>query len=159
MRRAEKEIADRGEIDSILRANTVCRLGMADGPQPYVIPMSYGYDGEHLYFHCAREGRKLDILRKNPLVCFEVDCDVALRDESLVCRKTMRYTSVVGNGRAAILEGRDNVLPALDLLMAQHYGPGTREYDEGKLDHITVIKVIIDSVSGKRSGARPPGQA
>lgn len=156
MRRAEKEITDRGEIDQILRSNTVCRLGLADGPQPYVIPMSYGYDGECLYFHCAAEGRKLDIIRRNPLVCFEVDCDVAVREETLVCRKSMRYTSVVGNGRAVILDDGDEVLHALDVVMAQHYGPRAREYDPEKIGQLLAIKVVIDSITGKRSGPAVP---
>lgn len=123
--------------------------------------MSYGYGGECLWSHCATEGRKLDILRKNLLVCFEVDCDVAVRDEPLACKKPMRYRGVVGTWRATILEGGENVLQALDVLMAQHYGPGTRGHDEQKLDRITVIKVTIGPLAGKRSGMgeRSKGQA
>ena len=71
MRRQEREISDRAAIDAIIRACQVCRLGMVDGDLPYIVPMSFGYDGRALYFHCATQGRKLDVLRRRPRVCFE----------------------------------------------------------------------------------------
>jgi len=73
MRRTEKEIENRAEIDSIIRRNQVCRVGLSEQGSPYVVPLCFGYDGESLYFHCAREGRKLDILRQNDKVCLETD--------------------------------------------------------------------------------------
>ena len=76
MRRSDREIRDRSSIDGILHAASVCHLALCDGDRPYVVPMSYGYDGDRLYFHCASEGRKLDVVRRNPNACFAVEVGV-----------------------------------------------------------------------------------
>ncbi len=65
MRRNDSEITDRKDIDGIIRRCRVCRLAMCDGSQPYIVPLSFGYDGSFLYFHTAREGRKIDIIKRN----------------------------------------------------------------------------------------------
>ena len=75
MRRQEREIRDEAEIQEILEKGLVCRLGLYDGQYPYVVPLNYGYRNGCIYFHCAREGRKIDILKKNDRVCIEVDID------------------------------------------------------------------------------------
>jgi nitroimidazol reductase NimA-like FMN-containing flavoprotein (pyridoxamine 5'-phosphate oxidase superfamily) len=68
MRRSEREIKDRAVIDAIIRQCLVCRLGLSDGEEPYIVPLCFGYDGEALYVHSASDGRKIDILRKNSRV-------------------------------------------------------------------------------------------
>ncbi len=64
MRRQEREIRDEAEIQEILEKGLVCRLGLYDGQYPYVVPLNYGYRNGCMYFHCAREGRKIDILKR-----------------------------------------------------------------------------------------------
>ncbi len=100
MRRNDREITDRRAIDDIIRRSRVCRLGLCDGGQPYIVPMSFGYDGEALYFHAASQGRKIDVLTKNNRVCFEfyILHDVIRADRP--CRWGMRYESVIGFGTA-----------------------------------------------------------
>jgi uncharacterized protein len=78
MRRAEKEITNRGEIDSILSKATVCRIGFYDQRTPYIVPMNFGYSDNCLYLHSAPQGKKIELLKRNPLVCFEVEHDVAI---------------------------------------------------------------------------------
>ena len=73
MRKVEREIRDQAEILAIMNEALVCRLGFSDEGTPYVVPMNFGLGENCLYLHCAREGRKLDILRKNDRVCFEMD--------------------------------------------------------------------------------------
>ena len=75
MRKKEREITDIGEIEKIIRKATVCRLGLALNDVPYVVPLSFGYADKTLYLHGAKEGKKLDIIRQNNRVCFEVDVD------------------------------------------------------------------------------------
>jgi hypothetical protein len=103
MRRTEKEIG-RAEIDSIIRRSQVCRLGLSDQGAPYVVPLCFGYDGQALYFHCAKEGRKLDILRRNERVCFEFDIVEGMVETEQACGWTIRYQSVIGFGRASVVE-------------------------------------------------------
>lgn len=151
MRRADKEIADRGEIDRILRKATVCRLGLVDGAAPYIVPLSFGYDGSTLYFHSAREGKKIDLLRRNPAVRFEVDVDVEPVPSGTSCGWTMRYRSVIGSGTASFVEEPGEKSAALGIIMRQ-YTDGPCEFPEETLRKIEVFKVVIGEISGKVSG-------
>ena len=72
MRRRDKEITDQAELRRILQDARVCRLAMCDGDRPYLVPMSFALDGDDLVLHSARSGRKLEVLARNPAVCFEV---------------------------------------------------------------------------------------
>lgn len=65
VRRKDKEITNRAEIEGILKKAFICHLGLSDGDLPYVVPMNYGYEDGHIYLHCATEGKKLDIIKKN----------------------------------------------------------------------------------------------
>jgi uncharacterized protein len=150
MRQAEREIKDRAAIDDLIKRAVVCRLGMVDGDEPYIVPMSFGYDGKSLFFHCAKEGRKIDILRRNDKVCFEMDLDVEPIKGDVACKWSMRYQSVEGVGRAYLLDDADGKRHALDLIMA-HYTTGPFEYVERGFDLTLIIRVDIESVSGKRS--------
>lgn len=64
MRRAEKEITNRREIDSILLKATVCRIGFIDHETAYIVPLNFGYSDNCLYFHSAPNGKKIDLLKK-----------------------------------------------------------------------------------------------
>jgi len=75
MRKKEKEITDKTEIESIILRSSVCRLALSEDNQPYIIPLCFGYEENTLYFHSALEGKKLGILRSNNKVCFEFDSD------------------------------------------------------------------------------------
>ena len=73
MHRPEKEIRDRGEIEAVLREAEVGRLGTCSGGEPYVVPLQFAYHDGRVVFHCARRGKKLENIARNPRVCFEVD--------------------------------------------------------------------------------------
>ena len=77
MRRSDREITDLGEILSIINDCKVIHLAMVDDGEPYLLPLNFGYACEggafSFFCHSAREGRKLDILRKNPTVAFEME--------------------------------------------------------------------------------------
>jgi len=75
MRRNEREIYDREEMEAIIQRAQVCRIGLSEKDVPYIVPMDFGYEGNCLYFHCASEGKKLDMIRQNSKVCFEMDID------------------------------------------------------------------------------------
>ena len=66
MRRADKEIVDRDELHRILDEAMVMRLGVLDGGRPYVVPLNFAREGDDLWFHAAKTGRKLDCLRAAP---------------------------------------------------------------------------------------------
>jgi nitroimidazol reductase NimA-like FMN-containing flavoprotein (pyridoxamine 5'-phosphate oxidase superfamily) len=66
MRRTEKEITNRREIDLILSKATVCRIGFIDNEIPYIVPLNFGYSNNCLYFHSAPNGKKIELLKKIP---------------------------------------------------------------------------------------------
>jgi uncharacterized protein len=148
MRKTEREIRDRSTIDTMIRNSQVCRLGLTDGTEPYVVPLCFGYDGRSLYFHCAPEGRKIELLRRNNQVCFEFDQIDEIIENEQACRWGMRFRSVIGSGTASFLEAPEEKRQALTLLM-QQYSPKAFTFPEDILAHTTVIKIEIESISGK----------
>lgn len=150
MRRHEREIREETEIHEILEKSLVCRLGLYDGRYPYVVPLNYGYRDGRLYFHSAREGRKIDILKNNDRVCIEVDIDSRIVRGDAPCRWAAKYRSVIGFGRARIVDDEAEKKAALDVIMA-HYGGQGGEYDEKSLQRTCVIEVVIENMTGKQS--------
>lgn len=151
MRRQDKEITDINEIESIIRQSSVCRLAVCDGETPYIIPLCFGFDGKGLYFHSATEGYKLGLIRRNPKVCFEFDTDVELMKNEKNCSVGMRYHSVIGRGTAVIVDDADEIKAGLDAIVHQ-YGGQPSAYPEDILQKVTVIRVDIESITGKKSG-------
>ena len=150
MRRQEREIRDEAEIQEILEKALVCRLGLYDGQYPYVVPLNYGYRNRCMYFHCAREGKKTDILKKNGRVCIEVDIDFRVVRGETPCRWTAKYRSVIGFGRARIIDDEREKKAGLDVIMA-HYGGSGGGYDEKSLQRTSLIEVVLESITGKQS--------
>lgn len=151
MRRKDKEITDRDVIDSIINESIFCRLALAEDDKPYIVPLSFGYDGTALYFHGAPEGKKIDIIRKNSSVCFELESDCEPIQSGTGCDWSVRYKSVIGFGKAQLIEDIDSKLRALEIIM-KHYSGQSFEYPEKKIHKTAVIRVDIETVTGKKSG-------
>lgn len=154
MRRNEREITDKDEIIAILqRANTV-RIAFSDEKCPYIVPMSFGLEDAGgdltLYFHCAGEGRKLELLRKSPRVCFEADGGFELMTGEKACMWSCRYESVIGEGEMRLAETREEKRRGLDAVMRHYSGKGGWDYPDAMLDRTTVLILPVDTVSGKR---------
>jgi nitroimidazol reductase NimA-like FMN-containing flavoprotein (pyridoxamine 5'-phosphate oxidase superfamily) len=148
MRRSEHEVTDRAEIDGLIDRAQVCRLGLSVDGLPYVVPLSFGYDGAALYFHSAEEGRKIDMIRANPNACFEMDLDYELVLGEGSCACTVKYRSVIGFGKARVLEDREEKRRGLETLMA-HYGRPGVEFDDASVDGVAVIRVDVETVTCK----------
>ncbi len=150
MRRKDKEITDKKEIENILKKSQICRIGMVDGDKPYIVPVNFGYKHDTLFFHTALEGRKIDLMKKNPNICFEVDHIEKFKKAKLACDWSIEYKSVIGEGRAKLLYDPEEKKKGLDMIMAQYSGR-TFEYPVENLEKTLVIKVIIDKMTGKQS--------
>jgi len=151
MRKKDKEIVDVAAVEDVLRRAAVCRLGLCRDDMPYVVPVCFGFEDGALYFHCAKEGKKLDILRKNSNVCFEVDIDCEIVEVGQACGWGMKYKSVVGFGKAVILEDAELKRKGLDVIM-RHYSNGDFGYSEETVEKTAVIKIEIQSMTGKQAG-------
>lgn len=152
MRRHEKEITDPRELRRILEAARVCRLAMVDGGRPYLVPLSFALDGDDLVLHSAREGRKLDALRRNPSVCFEVEEGVEVAPGGSACGFGMRFRTVIGFGEAEVVEDRAERARLL-ALFGPRYGAPEGALPEAELGRTTVLRVRVRELTGKRSPA------
>jgi hypothetical protein len=151
MRRKDKEITDIKEIEGIIKKAIYCRIGLVDGDEPYIVPVCFGYERNALYFHSASEGRKVELMRKNNKVCFEIDTDVeVVKPEEPSCDWTMKYRSVIGVGRAHILEGDEEKSYGLRLIL-KHYTGGDFSFPKAELDSVLVARIDIESITGKKS--------
>lgn len=150
MRRSDKQITDPAEIETIIRGSSVCRLAFCDAGQPYLVPLSFGYRNGTLYFHSAREGKKIDILRSNDRVCFEFDLGGQVVKSGEVCNWGVAYRSVIGTGRAVFIEDLPEKRHALAVII-DHYGGKDRELPLASVNNIAVFAVRIEEMSGKQA--------
>ena len=150
MRRKEKEIENKGAIEDIIARADVCRVGFVDGDQPYIVPVNFGYRDGVLFFHCAREGRKLDIIRKNNRVCLEIDIDHEMAINDVACEWGFKYKSVMGTGRAFIVDDYNEKCRALNIIMA-HYTDKNFTYREDRVSEIYIVRIETDGLSGKQA--------
>ncbi len=144
MTRRERQITDINEIIKILDKSKVVHLGLVDGDEPYVVPMNYGYvleDGKlTIYLHGANRGRKLDLIRANPKVFFEMDCDIVPFEGNIACEYGITYASVMGRGIAEIVEDTEEKKFALSTLMKTQTGKDF-EFEDKMTKIVTVIKI------------------
>ena len=150
MRRREREIRDERQMRDILERGLVCRLGLSDGRYPYVVPMSFGIRDGRLYLHSAGEGKKIDLIRRNNRVCFEVDVNAQVAPGEAPCRWSMKYRSVIGFGTARILDDLEEKRAGLGAVMA-HYGGPEGPFDGKSLERTCVIEIVIERMTGKQS--------
>ena len=152
MRRADKEVTDPRIIDELFAIATVCRIAMIDRGEPYVVPVNYGYRDNTLYIHSAAAGRKIDVLRRNSRVCFEIESASEITRRAEPCHWGTRARSLIGYGRVKILTDRAEKKRGLDIIMA-HYGKtDLHAYDEKQLDAVVILRIAIESVACKQLG-------
>lgn len=162
MTRRELEITDEREILDILNRSMIVHIGLVDGDEPYVVPMNYGYtmseDGTlTIYLHGATQGRKLDLMRKNPKVFFEMECDVQPFEGDVACRYGTSYKSLMGHGTAIILNDPDEKMNALSIFMKTQTGKDF-EFNEKLVKVVSVIKITVSSYTAKyRRMPKPRG--
>jgi len=153
MRRKDREITDVMEVESIISQCDVCRVAFASNNLPYIVTMNFGYiGGDHrcFYFHCAKEGRKLEMMRKNNFVCFELDTDHELYEGENGCDWGMKFSSVVGYGRICVVEERESRISGLDCIMAHYSDRKDFSYDARVLGNTTILRLDIEEMTGKR---------
>jgi nitroimidazol reductase NimA-like FMN-containing flavoprotein (pyridoxamine 5'-phosphate oxidase superfamily) len=151
MRRHDKEIQDRTLINHILQQAQVCRLGLCRDNIPYVVPISFGYDGSSIYFHSAASGRKIDFFTANPQVCFEVEHDVkTIPNEDKACNWSVAFYSVIGWGTISELIETADKIQGLNQVM-RHYSGREWEFESPMLTNTRVWRITVEEITGKQS--------
>ncbi len=164
MRRKDREITGDENIAKIIEQCTTCHVAMVDDASadvPYVIPLSFGYSLKNgvleLYFHCAHVGKKLDCIRKNPNVAFSMCVENHIEiHEDVYCKSGRFYASVVGQGKAEIVDDVTEKCRGLSLLMERQAvgalhpaAPHKFEFTPEQAATVTVFKITSTNFTGK----------
>lgn len=153
MRRKDREVSDRKEIAKILEKCKTASIAMTDDGIPYVVPLSYGYEMTgnqlRLYFHSAKEGRKIDILKRNNTVCFAIFDEGEPLHAEMPCNSGYYYSSVIGNGRVEFLEETEEKVKALGKMFAHQSGKNV-VFTEKQAEAVCVFQVVSDDFTGKQ---------
>ena len=152
MTKRERQVTDPVEIRRILDTAKVLHLGLAVDNEPYVVPMNYGYTEEEgklvLYLHSALRGKKLDMMGANPNVFFELECDRMPFEGKLPCQYGMVYSSVMGRGKARIVEDVEEKMKALSVLMKTQTGKDFT-FNEQLVSIVAVIRIDVEEYTAK----------
>ncbi|MFP3090946.1 pyridoxamine 5'-phosphate oxidase family protein [Treponema sp. TIM-1] len=155
MRRKDREITDIEELLAVIGRCKVCRLAMAENNRPYVVPLNFGYEYKNgelfLYFHGAQAGKKIDILKKKPRICFEMDGGHRLIEGREAHNYSFAYESIIGFGGVEFVEEDEKKVHGLNLLMKHQTGEDRDfVFDESRLRETAVYQVKARSFTGKR---------
>ena len=152
MTKRERQIADPDQIRHVLDTGKVLHLGLAVDNEPYVVPMNYGYTMEDgkltLYLHSALRGKKLDMMRTNPRVFFEIDCDLMPFEGCVPCQYGLVYSSVMGRGTAHIVEDVEEKKQAMTVLMKTQTGKDFR-FEDRLVSIVAVIRIDVEEYTAK----------
>ncbi|MDY0282051.1 MAG: pyridoxamine 5'-phosphate oxidase family protein [Salinivirgaceae bacterium] len=153
MRRKDREVTDITDILRIVHEAKILHLALFDTGYPYIVPLHYGYevlDGKLVfYMHSAKEGYKLDLIKKDQRACVELECNVDLiSGGESPCRYGSAYASVIAKGIASIVDDEQEKIHGLGLLMEnqtdRHF-----TIDGNMAKSVVVIKVVSDSFTAK----------
>ena len=153
MRRGDREVTDLRNIEEIIKKCKTCHIAMVDNGLPYIVPMSFGYkfvnNRLNIYLHCAYEGRKVDILKTNPNVCFEMSLEGEPIHSSIPCNSGYYYESAIGTGNVMFVEDVSEKCMALTYIVKQQTD---KEYvfTKQQSDSVCVFKVEVETLTGKR---------
>lgn len=160
MRRKDREIKDPSVIEAVIGAGRFAVCALCVGNEPYAVTLSYGYDkrANRLYFHCAAEGRKIDMLRKNPNVCLSI-----IEDNGYIEHECSHaYRTVVIRGRMEFISDEEERLHAIRVFI-EHFEkePGRMA---GKIDskseewkRTCMLRLAIDHSSCKERKRKAAG--
>lgn len=160
MRTKGREVVDPVEIKKILSANQILRIGFYDEDvcYPYIVPLNYGFEYDLVsgkltfYCHSAKKGRKLEIMKKNNRVCFEIDESWGLKQTAYACEWALNFNSIIGVGRIYEIPDEDTEAKkrGLDIIMNNHGRYHALDYNPVSFSHTTVLKLEAEHFTGKR---------
>jgi len=151
MRKANQEIKNTAIVEQILSSAVICRIAMADDDVPYLLPFNFGYRDRCIYIHSAPSGKKIDLLKKNNSVCFEIEHTAKVIPKEKACKWATLYRSVIGYGTVDIITDFKEKQRGLEIIMAQHGAPDQIDFEPKDLKGMVILKLTIDTVTGKQS--------
>jgi len=153
IRRKEKAITDEDEMMSILESSKYVTVSMCSENEPYLVTLSHGYDRKEncIFFHCAQEGKKIDILKENNIVWGQ-----ALLDKGYIQGKCDHlYATTQFRGHVSFITDFEEKKKALTF-MAQSLEEEpeivtSEQFKDGSIEKVCIGRIDIDYMSGKRA--------
>ena len=152
MYRSDKLISDPKIIEQILNESSICRIAFSVDGEAYIVPVNFGYKDNKLYIHSAPEGKKIDFLKKNNRICFEMELDHEIIKDKVACKWTTKYRSVIGYGTISIVQEKSQKIEGLDIIMSKYGGPDKNTYPDAILKKMILLVIEIDTLTAKQSG-------
>ncbi len=153
MRRKDRQVTDPEKIRQIIESCHCCRLGLCDHGKAYIVPLDFGFTEQNgrytLYFHSAREGRKIDLIRESGWASFEMDTGHELVSDEIACEYTARFQCVMGGGPVTLAQTAEEKRAGLTALMEHAAGPGPWTFDEAMVDAVAVIRLDVEELTCK----------
>jgi nitroimidazol reductase NimA-like FMN-containing flavoprotein (pyridoxamine 5'-phosphate oxidase superfamily) len=156
MRRKDREIKIGADIMDIIHKAEVCRIALTDDDQPYIVALNYGVadnNGLKFYFHCASEGRKMDIIEKNNKACIQIEVDEVVVKGTTACGFTMDFKSVIGFGRIGIVTDPQERVLGMDAIMSHYSDEKKFIYEDKIFGRTTILRMDIDEITGKKKSS------
>ena len=146
-----KKITDQKILEDILLEAQYLRLGLCSDDKPYIVPISFGYKNKTIYLHSSRKGTKINLMKQNKNVCFEVDTFYETLPSDKPCSYYMKYQSVVGYGTAKILDDEKEIKEGLKIIIDRYH---SKEYiiDDLDLKGVAIIRIDVDDLHGRHYG-------
>ncbi len=155
MRRKERQVTDKKRLEQIIEACHCIRVGFFSEGQVYIVPVNFGYVFEDekytFYFHSAKEGRKMELIKSNPTVGVEMDTGYELKMAASACGHTAYFQSIVGQGKVSIVENTGEKRKGLQAVMKHETGRSEWEFQEKMLDAVCVWKLEVIKLTGKEN--------
>ena len=153
MRRQDRRITDPAMICAVLDKCRTLHLGLVEDGRVYIVPLNYGWTEENgryiLYAHSAAEGRKIDLIRGGADVGFEMETGVEYFDAETACGWGNRYESIIGEGRATLLETPEEKRQALAAIMAHYSARKDYTFEDAMVNLVQVIQIDVTALSCK----------
>lgn len=153
MRRQDRRITDPAVIATVLDKCRTLHLGLVEDGRAYIVPLNYGWTEENgryiLYAHSAAEGRKIDLIRGGADVGFEMETGVEYFDADTACGWGNRYESIIGEGRATLLETPEEKRQALAAIMAHYSARKDYTFEDAMVNLVQVIQIDVTALSCK----------
>ena len=153
MRRKDREVTDKDKIRGIISNCHCCRLGLNDHGRVYIVPLSFGFqekEGSYtFYFHGAKAGRKMDLIKENGYAGFEMDTNYALNEADRACEYSARFQSVIGSGRVSVIEDAEEKQKALRAIMYHNTGKDEWKFSDKMVNAACVFQLKPEELSCK----------
>ncbi|MCK4661633.1 MAG: pyridoxamine 5'-phosphate oxidase family protein [Bacteroidales bacterium] len=149
-----RKIIKQSDIDYVIRKCKVCYMSMVDlENKPYVLPFNFGYKDDYIYLHSDREGKKIDILKKNPDVCisFSTDYELYFQNEKVACSYGMKYKSVLVYGKVEFIDEYDKKVEVMNVIMS-NYSDKNFKFSEPSVKNVKTFRVKLEEVTAKEFG-------